>query len=118
MLHTPLFKAIVAEIDASPEIYKPSRFWDHLNSVNTQWLDELGIANFKRTVAQNYYNWLIVSRRDPQFRAVLREWLRSPSLRPLRTRMHRPEMLRTTDGLERQFSTAARLVYQLFVAML
>jgi putative sugar O-methyltransferase len=118
MLHDPAFKSIVAEVDASPEIYRPSRFWDHLNSVNTQWLDDLGLANFKRTVAQNYYNWLIVSRRDPQFRAVVRQWLRSPTLRPLLTRMDPPEMLRTLIGLEDHFSRPARLVYRLFVAML
>jgi len=118
MLHDPLFKAIVAEVEGSPEIYRPSRFWDHLNSINTQWLEDLGLANFKRTVAQNYYNWLIVSRKDPQFLRVARAWLRAPSLRPLLSRMDSPEMLRTTNGVEAQFSLPARLLYRAFVSML
>ena len=109
---------MVAEIGASPDLYKPSRFWDDLNPVNTGWLNEFGLDNFKRTVSQNYFNWLIVSHRDVQFRAAAREWLRRPTLRPLLTRMESPELLRTVIGLENAFGKRAQLTYCLFVAML
>jgi putative sugar O-methyltransferase len=118
LLQDPTFKAMVAEIGASPDLYKPSRFWDDLNPVNTGWLNEFGLENFKRTVSQNYFNWLIVSHRDVQFRAAAREWLRRPTLRPLLTRMESPELLRTVIGLENAFGKRAQLTYCLFVAML
>ncbi len=109
---------MIDEVDASPALYRPSRFWDDLNSINAQWLDEFGLENFKRTVAQNYFNWLVVAHQDPQFRAVLGAWLRRPALRPLLTRMPDPGLLRTTIGLERRFGIPQRLVYRLFVGML
>ncbi len=117
MLRDADFLGMVAEVGTSPALYRPSRFWDSLNSVNTKWLEEFGLDNFKRTVAQNYFNWLVVGPSDPQFRAVFREWLRRPSMRPLRTRMAEPELLRTTIGLERSFGLYQRLIYRLFVGM-
>jgi putative sugar O-methyltransferase len=118
VLQDPLFTQIVAETEASPDLYRPSKFWDYLNSVNTQWLDEFGLENFKRTVSQNYYNWLIVDHEDVQFRAVLKVWLRHPTLSPLLVRMEVPDLLRTASGLEKQFGKRAQLTYRLFVAML
>jgi putative sugar O-methyltransferase len=117
MSSTDEFRQMVQEVGESAELYRPSRFWDSLNQVNADWLQEFGLENFKRTVSQNYFNWLIVSARDPQFRAVLRKWLRRPTARPLLARMANPDLLRTTIGLERKFGAYQRLVYRLFVGM-
>jgi putative sugar O-methyltransferase len=110
--------AIWAEVQASPDLYRPSRFWDDLNVVNDGWLKEFGFENFKRTVSQNYYNWLVTCRNDPQFRAVFKQWLRHPTPRPFLTEMDRPKLLRTLIGAERSFGRSAQLVYRLFVGML
>jgi putative sugar O-methyltransferase len=117
MLTNDDYRRMVTEVRDSPALYRPSRFWESLNGVNASWLDEFGLENFKRTVSQNYFNWLIVATRDPQFHAVLRQWVRHPSLRPFRTQMSPPDLLRTTDGLERRFGWYQRLVYRLFVGM-
>jgi len=42
----------------APELL-PSKFWEEINRKNLIMLEREGIDNFKRTVSQNYYNWLI-----------------------------------------------------------
>ena len=44
----------------------PGDFWDQLIDQNLEMLRTHGVANFKRTVSNNYYNWLVTSLRDPQ----------------------------------------------------
>jgi putative sugar O-methyltransferase len=118
VLQDPTFQAMVSEIEASSDLFRPSKFWDHLNAINKSWLNDLGLETFKRTVAQNYYNWLIVSHRDPQFRSVLRRWLRQPTVRPLLASLDVPDLLRTTNGLEKTFGLYAQTIYRLFVSLL
>jgi len=53
------------------EVYLPSKYWEVLNRRNLDQLDAGGDDDFKRTVALNYFTW-IVGRRDDQFRNILR----------------------------------------------
>ncbi len=48
-------------------IYLPSKFWEALNKKNLQQLEAGGLQNFKQTVAQNYFTW-VIGHRDKQFR--------------------------------------------------
>lgn len=114
----PELEAIVAEIARAPQVHRPSGFWTQLNEINNAMLSDHGLADFKRTIAQNYFNWLVISPRDNQFRSALRDWLCHPTLQPLRTQMRRPDLLRTTDGLERRVGPRQLRVYKLFVGML
>jgi putative sugar O-methyltransferase len=118
MIADPEFRAMVAEIEASPALYRPSRFWEVLGSSDRSWLGELGLENFKRTVAQNYFNWMVTNRHDDMFRTALSLWVKRPTLRPLFTRMEEPEVLRTLWGLEREFTPKKQRVYRRYVAML
>ena len=88
-------REMVAEVAASLPLYRPSKFWVDLNQINQAMLDELGLDNLKRTVAQNYFNWLVTNRLDPQYRAVRRLWARRPTLRPYLNRMTAPRLLKT-----------------------
>lgn len=88
-------RSMVAEVAASSDLYRPSKFWVDLNEINQTMLDELGLENLKRTLAQNYFNWLVTSNKDPQFRAVLKLWLKRPSLRPYLNRLEIPSLLKT-----------------------
>jgi putative sugar O-methyltransferase len=86
------------DLEAAPTVYRPGDFWDQLIDVNLEMLRTHGIANFKRTVSNNYYNWLVTSLADPQMQRAIRRWLQRPSLAPLRTCLEdRPSDLRTTD---------------------
>jgi putative sugar O-methyltransferase len=42
-------------------IYLPSKFWQTLNNKNVQQLEGGGLNNFKQTIAQNYFTWVIGS---------------------------------------------------------
>jgi putative sugar O-methyltransferase len=115
-----LVEAMRRGMDDAPEVYRPGEFWDWLIASNLEMLRTEGIANFKRTVSNNYYNWLVTSVRDPQIRSALVRWLRRPSLTPLRTRLEEPMTgLRTTDrGETYSLSTTAARRYTMFVGSL
>src|SRR5690348_8077682 len=85
-------EAMRAHVAAGPEIYRPGAFWSDLLETNLAMLRTDGIENFKRTVSNNYFNWMVMDPRDPQFRLALVRWLRRP--RRVRAHMERPEGLR------------------------
>jgi hypothetical protein len=72
-------------LEQGDEVFLPSRFWETLGEQHRQQVTGEGYANFKRTVASNYFTWLI-SPRNNQFRYLARrthpvEWyaiLREP----------------------------------------
>jgi putative sugar O-methyltransferase len=53
-----------------PQIYQPSEFWKQLNEKNVQQLEKSGIGNIKRTLAQNYFTW-VVGMRSPLFKHLV-----------------------------------------------
>jgi putative sugar O-methyltransferase len=114
----PVMTQMLSEVGSAVAVHRPSAFWSELNAKNARMLAELGISNFKRKVAQNYYNWLVISIRDIQFRSAFKDWLLHPTLRPLTNAMSTPQVLRTTTGLERQVGPFRYWLYKLFVGML
>ncbi len=125
---------MVGEVAASHELYRPSRFWKALNEINQAMIDELGLENLKRTLAQNYFNWLIISKSDPQYRAIRKHWLHRPSLQPYLNRLEVPALLKTLQpylgrlqnpsmpvtsmGREPSIGRSELRTYKLFVGML
>ena len=92
--------------------------WTHLGALNRQQLERGGLDHFKRSVNQNYFNWLPQSLSNNQVRRVLRRWLRRPSLRPLLARM---APLGALEGFAHDRpldDRVSRLVYKLYVALL
>jgi putative sugar O-methyltransferase len=51
--------------------YHPSKFWNHLNHRNVQQLETEGYQEFKQTLAQNYFTF-VVGPRHTHFRYLLR----------------------------------------------
>ncbi len=110
--------AMMDELETDP-IFLPSAFWSDLNEKNVRMLELEGLANFKRTLSQNYYNWLITSRHHPQFKHVLRDWVRNPTLSALWSRIEAPENIRVTNTDDRLALNRRELVaYRLFVTAL
>jgi putative sugar O-methyltransferase len=101
---------------AGPEIYRPGAFWSELLETNLEMLRTEGIANFKRTVSNNYFNWMVSSPADPQVRAAIVRWLRRP--RRLRVEMEPIRGVRLSDRAEPlQLPPHGAAVYRFFVAM-
>jgi putative sugar O-methyltransferase len=112
-----LIETMRRELAAAPEVYQPGSFWDDLMAANLEMLQSDGIANFKRTVSNNYFNWLVTSLRDPQIQRAVRRWLERPTLAPLLNRIEEhPEGLRTTDRAQpHTLSSTAAWRYKFFV---
>jgi putative sugar O-methyltransferase len=46
------------ELRAAPAVHQPSAFWDDTCRINERILDWAGEVNFKRTINQNYFNFI------------------------------------------------------------
>jgi putative sugar O-methyltransferase len=109
--------AMVAEVAGASALYRPSRFWEFLGGLNEQMLSEHGLENLKRTVAQNYYNWLVVGTEDNQFRNVFRYWLSHPTLAPFLNSMEGLGFVKTI-GPQKRLGWKEEMLYKLFVGFL
>lgn len=86
MIDWKCLQAMIDELRHADPIFLPSKFWDDLCRKNIKMIETHGLQNFKRSVSQNYYNWMVTSPLDPQFRNAVKLWLRSPSIAPFVTR--------------------------------
>jgi putative sugar O-methyltransferase len=108
-----------SEMDAGPSIYRPSRFWEILGTMNSAQLTDAGFDSFKRTINQNYFNWLIADPRDPQFRAVIKDGLRHPAPSIAWARLLDARDVEVGEGRFKPFAgRRARIGYAVFVALL
>lgn len=111
--------AMMEEVLSGPEIYRPSGFWEDLNTRNRRQILEVGLGSFKRTVNQNYFNWLIVGPRHPQFRRLLRSWLTHPRPTVFLARLVDWKDVQVRDARVQPLRRLrARFWYAVFVAML
>lgn len=112
---------MVHEVRNSSDLYRPSRFWELLGQQNQEMLSEHGMENFKRTVGQNYFNWLVIHPENTQLRNIFRHWRTHPTLAPFLNTMESLDFLHSAVGLERSITRIGwreELVYKLFVGML
>jgi putative sugar O-methyltransferase len=59
-------------LSQSDPIYLPSAFWQDLNRKNLQQIETEGLVNFKQTVAQNYFTW-VIGRHSDQFQYLVQQ---------------------------------------------
>jgi hypothetical protein len=90
--------AMMHEISQSDSVFFPSGYWDDLNKQNLDMLEAGGLENFKRTLSQNYFNWLVTSPRHPLFRHALKEWCFHPDAMPFTTNLAEADGLKVTTG--------------------
>jgi putative sugar O-methyltransferase len=70
--------------------YIPSQFWTQLNAINTAQLSAGGFHNFKRTINQNYFNWVPNDLQNNQVRTLLKLWADAPNPTPIATTVEGP----------------------------
>jgi putative sugar O-methyltransferase len=107
-----------AEMDRAPAIYRPSAFWEHFNRLNLDQLERQGLEQFKRTVNQNYFNWLPTDFADNQLRNVLAKWAAQPDLIPFRVAIEADPFLEGFFESNPLLEPDKRDVYALYVGML
>jgi putative sugar O-methyltransferase len=59
-----LIEEMRQELHKAPAVDQPSEFWKNLSQINEQVLDWGGEANFKRTLNQNYFNFIPTAPND------------------------------------------------------
>ncbi len=87
-----LYPEMQAMFDEFPKYRKellPSKYWEELNRKNLRQLADSKYENFKRTVARNYFTW-IINPFDEQLRFLMREAGAWPSLRILASALFAP----------------------------
>lgn len=68
----PELQEMFAEFPKYREQLLPSRYWEELNRKNLKQLADSGYGNFKRTLARNYFTW-IVNPLNKQIRFLMKE---------------------------------------------
>ena len=68
----PEMRAMFAEFPRYPKEVLPSKYWEELNRKNLRQLADTRYENFKRTLARNYFTWMI-NPFDDQLRFLMRE---------------------------------------------
>lgn len=58
---TGRIQEMLAALEGARKEVLPSTFWEYLSKKNTADLESLGYDNFKRTVALNYFTWVLKS---------------------------------------------------------
>jgi len=117
-----ILEVMEADYRAGDAVYHPSAFWGKLNALNTDWLRRDGLENFKRTVNNNYFNWMVSARSD-YFRFVLTHGIRKALGNPLRmVRLLSARMqdvrCRTMVSEDVHPSFTQRQIYKLYVMLL
>ncbi len=114
----PALRAMLAEMEQAPAIVRPSAMWESLNELHLAQLEDRGFERFKRTVNQNYFNW-VPGRGDQHVRALVGAWARNPTPRVLTARLTGAG--RAEGGPDRRDvlpGRRARLTYAVFIALL
>jgi len=95
----PTIEAMREELYAARPVYRPSKLWEHFNNVNMEQLRLGGLEAFKRTINQNYFNFVPYSLLDPQLLRLIKWWITHPTLTPFRIKAVDPDIDPHTGGL-------------------
>lgn len=85
----PELRAMFNEFPRYPKEVLPSKYWEELNRKNLRQLADTRYENFKRTLARNYFTWMI-NPFDEQLRFLMREAGAWRSVRTLATSLVEP----------------------------
>jgi hypothetical protein len=100
------------------ELYRPSRFWVEFSRQNMAMLRDRGMSHFKRSVPQNYFNWMVDAPADPQMAGLLAAWAKQPDLLPLQAELRGTSLATGISGLRFLKTPVAVRSYVLFVGLL
>ena len=106
----PELAQMYAEFDNFAPVIMPSLYWEALNEKNLQQLADSRYQNFKRTVARNYFTW-IVNPLNKQMRFLMAQAGILRSLRYLVAAIRAPRGRCTgsNDSCNRTVATTTRI---------
>jgi len=112
-----ILDSMIKTIKNSDPIYHPSLFWKNLNKINLEQLSALGYSKFKRTVNQNYFNFLVLGPKNRQFISVFLKWLKNPKLQVFTSKFEGDKYIIGGDHKFR-LNKMQLFFYKLFISML
>lgn len=97
----------------APEIVQASEFWQRLNRLHRERLQASGLANFKRTMAKDYFTWMRVLPWDSQIRFLVSHLPISATLKAIvgTFRPLRHQHIPLAEGLALNFLTRLLWAY-------
>lgn len=113
-----VLEEMIRHVGSQAEIFRPSRGWQYFEQRNRAQLASRGIENFKRTLNQNYFNWILSGPDDNQFKAVARLWAESPSLDAFKVELFDYHDLEGFFDNNPLLDAEARELYRIFLGML
>lgn len=96
----------------------PSMFWDDIGRQNIEMLAQNGVAQFKRHVSQNYFNWVVEGPNDPKFRRLVKYWMNMPEFGPLEVGLEGSGAVHSINDTHFLATQTAERGYTLFVGLL
>lgn len=112
-----ILQNMIQVIKKSKSIYRPSLFWENLNKINLKQLHTLGYSNFKRSINQNYFNFLVTNPLSNQFRSVFFKWLKNPKFEIFCSKFNKADNIKRFKQ-KIEFNVIQRFFYKLFISML
>lgn len=105
-------------LQAAPVAFRPTAFWTAFKDQNSDQISAHGLRNFKRTINQNYFNWIPTGPDDNQFRALLRLTAEHPSIEAFQAEMGKVDDVHSFFIDNPLGDSKRREVYRMFVGML
>jgi putative sugar O-methyltransferase len=113
-----VLEEMLRHIERLPEPLQPSAFWRHFIEKNLDQLRRCGLSEFKRTINQNYFNWVPRASDNNQFRRLAALWAERPSLVPFEVEIEAPETLEGFFDTNPMHQPERLALYRAFVALL
>ena len=109
-----VLKDMLTTFDKAEAIYKPSLFWQDINKLHIEQLENDGYNNFKQTLNLKYFNF-IVSIIDRQFLKLVKYLIKHPTLKVFTARLKSFRLCKDNNLLTK---FTGRILYPVFIAML
>ena len=113
-----IMSEMVEEVRRSDHTFRPSEYWQVLNKINIQQLNAYGLNNFKRTINQNYYNWIPDGFDNNQMKSLVSFWAKNPSLTAVNAKMKTPGFFEPPEADNPFVEEEGAEIYRLFVGLL
>ena len=97
---------------------RPSNFWKFFSAENIRMIEKRGINNFKRTVAQNYFNFTVGDPSNDQMRTLIAFWGQNPDAAPLAAELFGSAELESLHDASFLKTRTEQKAYTLFVGLL
>lgn len=115
---TETLQEMLAHIEGVPEIYRPSKFWSEFQAKNIEQIRLRGLENFKRTINQNYFNWMVVTPDNNQFKAAMRTFEAYPHADAFNVLLERNSQLEGFFETNPLKEDDGHLIYRIYLGLL